>query len=220
MRSRWAAFTFWSGRKATALGLFAPALAAQVGLFSVTGLDGWTEQTFAGKTPTRYALTQDGGTQVLEARCEASASGWIWKQKVDLGRTPVLTWRWKVARVYSDISEREKRGDDFPARVYVVLDGGAAFWRTRSIVYVWSSAQTKGSDWPSAYTKQARVVAMRGGASGTGEWQEERRDVRADFKRFFGIDAASVDGVAIMTDCDDAGAATRAWYGDVRFGPS
>jgi hypothetical protein len=44
--------------------------------------------------------------------------------------------------------------------------------------------------------------------------------VRADFKRYFGIDLNAVDGVAVMTDCDDAGGATRAWYGDVRFGPS
>ena len=44
--------------------------------------------------------------------------------------------------------------------------------------------------------------------------------MRADFKRFFGIDVKVADGVAIMTDCDDAGGATHAWYGDVRFGAS
>jgi hypothetical protein len=155
--------------------------------------------------------------QVLEADCQASASGWIRKGKIDLASTPVLRWRWKVAQVYPGIREREKKGDDFPARVYVVLDAGLAVWRTRSLVYVWASVEPQGSDWPSAYTRQARVVALRSGASGIGSWHEEQRDVRADFKRYFGIDASTADGVAIMTDCDDAGGATRAWYGDVRF---
>lgn len=201
------------------LGLCAPAALAQAGLFSVTGLDGWSEQTFEGKKPTRYRLTRDSGVQVLEADCQASASGWIWKHKIDLARTPVLRWRWKVAQVYQGVREREKKGDDFPARVYVVLDGGLAAWRTRSLVYVWASSEPQGSDWPSAYTRQARMVALRSGASGAGRWHEERRDVRADFQRYFGIELHSVDGVAVMTDCDDAGGKARAWYGDVRFGP-
>jgi hypothetical protein len=202
------------------LGLGAPAALGQPGLFSATGLDGWTEQTFEGKQPTRYRLVRDSGVQVVEADCRASASGWIRKQKIDLERTPVLRWRWKVEQVYSDVREREKKGDDYPARVYVVLGSGRMLSRTRSVVYVWASAEPQGRDWPSAYTGQAHMLALRSGASGAGRWHEERRDVRADFKRFFGIDATAADGVAIMTDCDDAGGATRAWYGDVRFGPS
>jgi hypothetical protein len=199
-------------------GLCAPAAIAQAGLFSATGLDGWTEQTFEGKKPTGYRLIHESGAQVLQADCRASASGWMRKQRIDLERTPVVRWRWKVARVYSDVREREKKGDDFPARVYVVLGSGRALSRTRSLVYVWASAEPQGADWPSAYTKQAHVVALRSGAADAGRWHEERRDVRADFKRYFGIDVTAADGVAIMTDCDDAGGATRAWYGDVRFG--
>jgi len=129
----------------------------------------------------------------------------------------VLRWRWKVAQVYSGLRERDKTDDDFPARVYVVLDGGWAPWRTRSLIYVWASAIAPGADWPSAYTPQAHVVALRSGAAGAGRWEEERRDVRADFKRYFGLDLAAVDGVAVMTDCDDAGGAAGAWYGDLRF---
>jgi hypothetical protein len=189
------------------------------GLFSATGLDGWTEQTFAGKQPTRYRLMRDAGVQVLEAECRASASGWILKRKIDLESTPVLRWRWKVEQVYGGVRERQKKGDDFPARVYVVIDGGLAASRTRSLVYVWASWEPQGADWPSGYTRQAHMVALRSGAAGAGQWQDERRDVRADFKRYFGVEANRADGVAVMTDCDDAGGTTRAWYGDVRFGP-
>lgn len=190
---------------------------AEPGSFSVSGLGGWKEQTFKGRKATQYRLAQDSGVQVLEADCRASASGWIWKEKIDLRHTPVLRWRWKVAQIYSGVREREKGGDDFPARVYVVLDGGWAVWRSRSLVYVWASAEPQGTDWASGYTGQAHLIALRSGAAAAARWQEERRDVRADFQRYFGLDVDAVDGVAVMTDCDDAGGAMRAWYGDLRF---
>jgi hypothetical protein len=174
-------------------------------------LEGWTEQTFRGKERTAYRMNAG----VIEAECKASASGWLRREKVDLAATPHLRWRWKVDGIYAGIEEKKKGGDDFPARVYVVYDGGLAVWRTRSLVYVWSSSSAQGSDWPNPYTSQAHHVALRAG--GPGAWQEERRDVRADFKRYFGLDVAALDGVAIMTDCDDAGGAMRASYADIRF---
>jgi len=190
--------------------------AAAPGLFSGTGLQGWTPQAFSGKAPTQYRLAGD----VLEAQCRAGASGLIWKERIDLTRAPTLSWRWRVDGIYPALDERTKAGDDFPARVYVVRDGGWAFWRTRSLVYVWSSREPAGSDWPSAYTDQARVVALRSGAAEAGQWREERRDVRADFRRYFGVDLDHIDGVALMTDCDDARGAATAGYGDLRFEPS
>ena len=169
------------------------------------------EQVFRGKAPTAYRSV-DG---VIGATCRQSASGLIRKEKADLAKTSFLRWRWKVDSLYSNLDERTKQGDDYPARVYVVIDGGLLPWRTRTLVYVWSSTSAQGSDWPSAYTAQAHVVALRSGNPGA--WQEERRDVRADFRRYFGLDVAAIDGVALMTDCDDAGGATRAWYADIRF---
>ncbi|MCI0749662.1 MAG: DUF3047 domain-containing protein [Nevskiales bacterium] len=188
---------------------------ADPGLFSVAGLKGWETQLFKNKTPTDYRLTHDNGVQVLEAECRAGASGLIWKEPVDLTRTPVLSWRWYVPEVFRAINEREKKGDDFVARVYVVRDGGWALWRTRSLVYVWASGQPAGSHWPSAYAEQAHVVALRGGVADTGRWWTETRNVREDFRRFFGSDAQQLDAVALMTDCDDSGATARARYGDL-----
>jgi hypothetical protein len=180
--------------------------------FPVHAWEGWTEQTFRGKERTAYRLNEGA----VEAECKASASGLIRREKIDLRKTPVLRWKWKVESVYAGIDEKAKRGDDFPARVYVVLDGGLLPWRTRSLVYVWSSTSPQGTDWPNPYAAQAHHVALRSG--NPGPWQEERRDVRADFKRYFGLDVDAADGVAIMTDCDDSGGAARASYADIRFG--
>lgn len=186
---------------------------AAPGLFSLTGLDGWTPQTFRGKAPTAYRLADAAGARVLEADCRAGASGLIWKEPVDLARTPILSWRWRADLFPAAGDERRKGGDDFALRVYVVRDGGWAVWRTRSLVYVWAAREPAGSDWASPYTSQAHMVALRSG--GAGAWQAERRDVAADFRRYFGLDLARADGVALMTDCDDAGGAARGAYGDI-----
>lgn len=98
-------------------------------------------------------------------------------------------------------------------------DGGWTPWRTRSLVYVWARHEPAGTDWPSAYSAQAHIVALRSGAAQAGRWLEERRNLRADFRRYFGLDAGTAHGVALMTDCDGGGEA-RAWYGDIRFEPA
>jgi hypothetical protein len=193
-----------------------PAHAAGPGAFSRGGLQGWQAQTFDGKAATRYQL-RDG---YLQAECRASASGFTWRQSVRLSDTPILSWRWRVHDLLRGIDERRKNGDDFLARVYVVVDGGWAVWRSRSLVYVWSNGETPGADWPSAYTRQAHIIALRAGATGLGEWQHEQRDLAADFQRYFGEIPERIHALALMSDCDDSGGAGRADYGDIQLSPA
>ena len=191
----------------------AGAATVPVGRFSAGDLDGWQSKTFRGET--LYRIVEHGGRKVLQADSHAGASGLYREMRVDLTRTPFLRWSWSVDHVLESVDERSKGGDDYPARVYVVVSGGAAFWRTRSLVYVWSSSEPVGSTWHNAYTSNARVIAVRSGQPGA--WQQERRDVRADFRRLFGDDIEALDAVAIMTDTDNSGQSARAWYGDISF---
>jgi len=43
--------------------------------------------------------------------------------------------------------------------------------------------------------------------------------VRADFRQLHGIEFDTVDALAIMTDCDNAGQQATAWYGPARWLP-
>ncbi len=195
--------------------------APQPPLFSVTGLQGWSVQTFMSSAPTQYRLVQDDGTQVLHASCNNSASGMIWKGTVDLLKTPILHWRWKIAGLYPGIDELDKAGDDFPARVYVVTGSRWLPWTIKSLSYVWSNGSGHGAQeqpyWPSPYTDQAFVYALRVGTAGVGQWQQESRNIRADFSRVFGADVKDIGAVAVMTDCDDSHSHNQAWYGDLHF---
>jgi hypothetical protein len=189
-----------------------PAAAASL-LFTPGDILGWESERFQGET----LYERDG--DALRARCRNSASGLFLKQEIDLRATPVIEWSWRVDAVFEPgVDEKSKPGDDFPARLYVVQDGGVAVWRTRAINYVWASRTPAGSDWPNPFASQAHMVALRSGApAAPGQWVTERRNIREDFRRYHGRDVDVIDAVAIMTDCDNRGSAAEARYGTVRF---
>lgn len=186
-----------------------------IGRFSAGDLKDWQTKSFKGET--RYAFDDKSGQRALFADSRGAASGLYREIRVDLTRTPWLNWSWRVDKVLNGIDERSKEGDDYPARVYVVVSGGAAFWKTRSLVYVWSSNQPVGAAWNNAFTGNARVMALRSGTKDAGRWVNEKRDIRADFRQLFGEDIAAIDAVALMTDTDNSGQSATAWYGDIYF---
>lgn len=204
---------------ATAVMCLSPVSAADarvdVARFSQGEMEGWLPKSFAGET--RYHLEREEGRHALRAESRAAASGLYRELRVDLDKTPILNWSWKIGNVLSGNDERSRAGDDYPARVYVVFPGGRAFWRTRAVNYVWSSGQPVGSTWRNAFTGNARMIAVRSGPQRVGEWVSERRDVRADYVRLFGRAPGPVAAVAIMTDTDNTGGSATAWYGDIWF---
>ena len=176
---------------------------------------GWEEKVFAGKT--LYETIRLDSRSVVRATSHGTASGLYLRRRIDLEKTPILRWTWRVDGTLGDIDERTRAGDDYPARVYVIRSHPVFLWRTRAVNYVWSSAQAAGATWPNAYTDASRNVAVRSGEEEAGRWVEERRDVRADFRALFGESVRHVDAVAIMTDTDNTGGAAVAYYGDITF---
>ncbi len=177
----------------------------------------WERRDFAD--PTDYRLAQHAGQTMLEAQCRDAASALYLEKTIDLRETPILQWSWAVDTVFNGVDETLKSGDDYPVRLYVVKDGGLLAWRTRAINYVWSSSQPTGQAWPNAFASQAQMLALRSGAPQQAEPVTERRNVREDFQTLHGLQLDSIDGLAIMTDCDDSGQPITGWYGSIRWLP-
>jgi len=187
----------------------------RIGDFSHGRLDGWKERIFAHRN--QWRLMRENGRTFLRADSRASASAFYREIRVDLSRTPWLHWRWRVPATVGAAHEREKSGDDFAARIYVVVSGGLLFWRARALNYVWASHEPVGRAWPNPFTDHAMMVAVDSGNARAGHWREHRRNIREDFRRFFGRDITRTDGIAIMTDSDNTGGSARADYGDIWF---
>ena len=186
-----------------------------VDVLTLPGLGDWKAKKFSGETS--YELVDIDDRQAIKAVSNSSASGMIREIKVDLTKTPYLNWSWKVDSTLGELDETNKSGDDYAARVYVVISGGMFFWRTRAINYTWASAQPRVSSWPNAYTGNVVMVAVDSSQEHAGQWVTRRRNVLQDLKILHGIDKTQIDAVAIMTDTDNSNKSATAYYGDIYF---
>ena len=192
-----------------------------IGSFSSGSLDNWETKEFKGQT--NYKLVDLAGTRVLKAESAGSASGLFNEQRIDLHKTPVMNWRWHIEnRLGNALNEQVKSGDDYAARVYVIASGGAAFWQTKAINYVWSSTSPVGNVWPNPYAYagtngKMMMIALRSSTDQTGTWYSEKRNILSDLKHQFGEEIRYIDAVAIMTDTDDSHGKATAYYGDIYF---
>ncbi|MBF0195254.1 MAG: DUF3047 domain-containing protein [Magnetococcales bacterium] len=191
-----------------------------VGNFQAGDLSGWKYKIFNKKTI--YTIQKDNVFgNLLVANSYKSASGMYRKVTVDLNKTPCLNWSWKIDNVLSGLDERTKAGDDYPARIYVVLSGGVAIWNTRTINYVWSSnVNNIGKNWISAYTNKAVMVSLQGGPDNKGALVFQKRNIKKDFLKYFKKNTDHIDVVALMTDTDNSGQKATTYYGNIFFSDS
>jgi hypothetical protein len=190
-------------------------LLVAIGNFSRGELSGWQEKVFNRKTD--YTLVQIDDKTVVRAESHQAASGLFKEIRVDLEKTPFLNWSWKIEQPLASRDEKIKAGDDFAARVYVVIKTGSWFWNLNAINYVWSSLNPIDSRWPNATTSKAWVIAVETGNRQAGQWKYEKRDVRQDYLDCFKQEIRYIDSVAIMTDTDNTGSSAVAYYGDIYF---
>lgn len=178
-------------------------------------IDGWKERSFSGNTD--YRLVDDGGVEVLRGHTKGQASIFYKEQDVDLDKTPVVSWSWKIAGSFENSDEKSRAGDDFPARVYVVARVGLLPWDTLAINYVWSSKNALGTTWANPFTDKAMMVVVKSGDADAGKWVTHSRDVASDFETLFGRKIRKIQGYAVMVDGDNTGSEGTAWFGNIAF---
>lgn len=201
-----------------AIGMLCCNVAVTASELDVSDFNTWQERSFNGNT--RYTVTTgDNQTPVLTAETRGQASAFYRQGRIDLNATPCLSWRWRIRETAATgLDERSKAGDDFAARVYVVKRSGLAFWRTKTINYVWSAAQPVNQRWPNAYAGDNAIMwPLNSGNNEAGNWATHSRDIQQDWQRVFAESIDHLDGIAIMTDGDDSDSTLHAAYADLRF---
>ncbi|MEB0135221.1 DUF3047 domain-containing protein [Actimicrobium sp. CCC2.4] len=198
---------------------------------------GWSVVKPAAKVPdTIYTLVRDEGQTVLKAEADHSMSIMAHTVRIDLKKTPLLRWRWKIAAPVKGADMTKKSGDDYAGRIYVLFDypveklsfatraklkiGEALYGMkipTAAINYLWDNRQPVGTWQDNTYTDRARMLVVESGSDKAGQWITETRDVAADFRTAFGEEAPDVVVVALATDTDNTGEQATAWYGDLQF---
>ncbi|MEF8699222.1 MAG: DUF3047 domain-containing protein [Candidatus Accumulibacter sp. UW20] len=186
--------------------------------------------------PTVYRLREWDRVAAVEAHAVKSMALLARPVEVDLAKTPILCWRWRVDAPVKTADMMTKAGDDYAARVYLSfavpperlgLGTRVALGLARSlrgnevpdaaINYVWDNRHPVGTWQPNAYTDRARMLVLRSGTRDAGRWVGERRDVGADFVKAFGHAPTRLTGLALASDTDNTGEEAHAGFADFRF---
>lgn len=176
---------------------------------------GWDMKSFAGQT--HYTIEHDDKQFYIKATSSAAASGLFYKISYDPREQPILRWSWKIEHTIAKGDGRTKAGDDYAARVYVVFPS-FFFWNTRALNYIWANKLPRGEALPNAFTANAMMIAVESGNGRAGRWQNEKRNIYEDYRRYFKAEPPKVGAIAIMTDTDNTGESATAWYGPIIIG--
>jgi hypothetical protein len=198
---------------------------------------GWQVEHLNPKfPPTEYRQRSCDGVAAVEATAVKSMALLGRKLDVDLDKTPVLCWRWRIDAPLAGADLATKAGDDYAARVYITfavppealglatrtkLALARSIWGPSvpdaAINYVWDNKHPVGTQQPNAYTDRAQMVVVESGAGKAGRWVAERRNVRDDFRRAFAGLPGKPNGLAIASDTDNTGESARAGFADFHF---
>jgi hypothetical protein len=188
------------------------------------------------KKPTQYKLVRLDGTVAMRATADSSASGLQYDTVLDLHEYPLLSWYWKVPEMIPGANNSVAQVEDSPARVVVMFEGGREalppaeqinFDLARAIggtelpyatlMYIWENQLPAGTVITHHFTTRIKMIVAGSGSQDLNRWHEQRVNILEDYRRAFGEEPPRVKSVGIMTDSDNTGTHTTAYYGDLRF---
>ena len=186
--------------------------------------------------PTDYRLILWEGVNAIEASADKSMALLARPVEVDLNKTPVMCWRWRVDAPLVKADMATKEGDDYAARVYVSFamppDEIDFFLRTKlalarslygdavpdaALNYVWDNKYPVGTRKPNAYTDRTRMIVSESGSKNAGKWVVARHDIQQDVMTEFESESATMVQLSVASDTDNTGEFAHAGFANFHF---
>ena len=156
--------------------------------------------------------------KVLVVSCKSSSGVMMLSPKeLDLHKTPVMKWRWRIIRPV--VFKGDKEPDDQAAGIYIA-DGTTL--RQFSVSYRWETLNTPGTEKLVRYSGGAmtvNAVCLRNRQTPPGVWVEEERDVLADFQKAFKRGIQSYYAIGISGNSQYSKSNTRVEIDYIEFHP-
>ncbi len=181
--------------------------------------------------PSARTLVEQDGQQVLRIQADAAAGGLLHPLNLQGDQAWQLSWQWRTERKLEHARFATREGDDYAARVYVLLDYPleSLSFATRqklrlartffdpdlpaaTLSYVWDNRAAPGTQARSAYTETVEMIVLRGPEAALGRWQSESRDLRADAIAAFGSAPRKILGVVFAADSDNIGESAESYF--------
>ncbi len=183
--------------------------------------------------PSARSLVEQDGRQVLHIEADAAAGGVLHPLDLAGDQQWQLSWQWRTERELDKARFATRKGDDYAARVYVLLDyplenlpfvtrQKLRLARTffdpdlpaATLSYVWDNREPPGSHARSAYTETVEMRVLRGPEAPLGQWLTENRDLRADAIAAFGSAPRRILGVVFAADSDNTGERVESYFAE------
>ena len=175
----------------------------------------WENVAFFKKL-TDYAVMREGTNVFLNGTADNSCSGLTTKLNIMPPAKLKLHWRWRIAGVNTNGSERELKKFDHAARVFVAFD--TFIGPPRTLNYMWANVEKAGTVLEHPKSGRAQIFVLESGNAKAGRWLAEERDVSADWKRVFSDRAMpKIVGLGMMTDSDSLGGKMIGDYADIEL---
>lgn len=183
----------------------------------------------------KRGIREEDGAPIIIADSDNSISTVTTPLEADPQIFQYVEWEWKIGSVLPSGDMTKKDGDDFAARVYVTFDYNPSnlsfgdrikyrLYRTftsfeiplRSLNYVWGNEPDQiGSTGPNPFSDWVQYVVIQSGNEHAGNWLTEKRNLLEDYRMVYGEEPPQISGITIMTDSDNTGEATRAYFGKI-----
>ena len=196
----------------------------------------WRPADIPKLKPSARSLVEHDGRQVLRIEAVAAAGGLLHPLDLPGDQPWQLSWQWRSEQQLDKARFATREGDDYAARVYVLLDypldnlpfvtrQKLRLARTffdpdlpaATLSYVWDNRQPHGSHARSAYTETVEMRVLRGPEAPLGQWLTENRDLRADAIAAFGSAPRRVLGVVFAADSDNTGESVTSYFAAPRL---
>lgn len=180
-----------------------------------------------------YYLLSENGKNFLRGSTEKNPGlsiqiGKLVKSSWDISSYPVMSWEWRVHSIPANGNESQTGSNDSAAGIYVLFQRKKVplvSWQYQPvnwIKYVWSSTLPVGTVIPRKKVQsgvtlyEGRYVVVASGKKDLGKWLTFRRDILADYKKFYGRKPSfNPLMVAILTDSNKTKSIAVADYANI-----
>jgi hypothetical protein len=107
--------------------------------------------------------------------------------KVDLSKTPILRWRWRVKALPAGADGRFPEKDDQPVAIYV---GYSDWGKKKSVSYRWECETPRAESGNIRYGAGLVTIkwfCFRNQNDGVNKWYEEERNIAEDLRKTYGF---------------------------------
>jgi len=175
---------------------------------------GWWHRKFLTRAPMDMSFQRMEGEHGLRLATDNSASMLFRFVEVDLGRYPLLAWRWLIENpIDTDEDELTRAGDDHPARLFVGFSNAEN--DRRALEIIWGNELSAGDY---KYIGTFPHYVANGGNANVGQWYDEEINLLDIYQELWPDDVdPRITDIGLFCDSDETNDDSVAWFSYVRL---